>query len=55
MSNLILIIVLVLIALDTIAYSYAKYPERTKWYYTFLPFGGTIALIKFGRGNKYGL
>ncbi len=42
------ILIILILILDGIAYMFTKFPESAKWYYL-LPFGGFIALIKFGR------
>ncbi len=42
----IIIGVFIIILVDFIFYTKAKYPERKTWYYK-LPFGGIVAYLKF--------
>lgn len=40
---------------DVIAYRKAKYPERCKWYYTYIIGGGIVALLKYGKTHNVGV
>ena len=40
-----------IIFIDAIFYGFAKYPERTKWFYK-LPLGGIIAFFRFKKNIK---